>query len=108
MLLDEERARSATAPAEVQVIAVGDAAFVGMRGDLLGEFGLEIKRRSPFAHTYIAGMANGCVGYIPTRLAFQGSGYETRLGRRSKLEPEAGEQLTEAAIALLHRAHAAV
>jgi len=107
LLLAEERAGSATVPAEVQVVAIGQAAFVGIPGELFVEFGLEIKRRSPFAHTYVAGMANGCVGYIPTRLAFQGGGYETRLGRHSKLEPGAGEQLTEAALALLHGAHTA-
>ncbi len=105
VLLAEERRRSPTVRAEVQAIAIGDAAFVGIPGELFVEFGLEIKRRSPFLHTYVAGMANGCVGYLPTRKAFQGGGYETRLARSSKLVPEAGEILTETAVSLLGQLH---
>jgi hypothetical protein len=101
----EERHRSPTVQAEVQVVAVGDAAFVAIPGEYFVEFGLEIKRRSPFLFTYIAGNANGCVGYIPTRRAFAGGGYETRLARSSKLVPEAGEQLLEAALRLLDQVH---
>jgi neutral ceramidase len=102
LLLAEERRRAAFVPAEVQVLAIGDAALVGIPGELFVEFGLEIKERSPFAHTYVAGLANGCVGYIPTRRAFLGGGYETRLARSSKLTPEAGERLTAVALELLH------
>jgi neutral ceramidase len=105
LLLAEERRQAATVPAEVQVLATGDAALVGIPGELFVEFGLEIKRRSPFAHTYVAGLANGCVGYLPTRRAFQGGGYETRLARSSKLVPQAGEQLTAVALDLLHELH---
>jgi neutral ceramidase len=89
----------------VQVLAIGDAALVGIPGELFVEFGLEIKQRSPFAHTYVAGLANGCVGYLPTRRAFQAGGYETRLARSSKLTPEAGERLTAVALDLLHEIH---
>jgi neutral ceramidase len=89
----------------VQVVAVGDAAFVAIPGELFVEFGLAIKRRSPFLYTYIAGLANGCVGYIPTRRAFAGGGYEIRLARSSKLVPEAGEQLTDTAVRLLEQVY---
>ncbi len=101
LLVAAERRQSPTVEAEVQVIAFGDIAFVGIPGELFVEFGLEIKRRSPFPHTYIAGMANGCAGYIPTRQAFAGGGYETRLARSSKLTAEAGEQLVVVALELL-------
>ncbi|HEV8633954.1 MAG TPA: hypothetical protein VG370_06910 [Chloroflexota bacterium] len=107
LLLAEERRRSPTVSAELQVVAVGDAAFVGIPGEFFVELGLEVKRRSPFLFTYIAGMANGCVGYIPTRRAFQGGGYETRLARSSKLVPEAGEQLADAAVGLLEQVSSA-
>lgn len=105
VLVAEEQQQWPVAPAEVQVLAIGDAAFVGIPGELFVEFGLEIKQRSLFLYTYIAGLANGCVGYIPTRRAFQGGGYETRLARSSKLTQEAGEQLTAVALDLLHQIH---
>ncbi|MGH2459712.1 MAG: hypothetical protein ACRDIY_12685 [Chloroflexota bacterium] len=101
ILLAEERAQSPTVRAEVQAIAIGDAAFVSAPGELFVEFGHEIKRRSPFLHTYIAGMANDCAGYIPTEHAMRNGGYETRLARSSKLVPEAGSIVVEAALRML-------
>lgn len=101
--LAEQRKESSTVRAEVQAIAIGNAAFVSAPGELFVEFGLEIKRRSPFPHTYIAGMGNGCVGYIPTEHAMRNGGYETRLARSSKLAPEAGSMIVEAALRVLTR-----
>ena len=105
VLLAEERRLSPTVEAEVQVVAIGPAAFVGIPAELFVEFGLEIKRRSPWLFTYIVGGANGMVGYVPTRRAFRGGGYETRLARSSKLTAEAGEILVEAAVGLLKQVH---
>jgi neutral ceramidase len=101
LLVDEERRRSPTVAAEVQVIAVGDAAFVGIPAELFVEYGLEIRRRSPFGQTFIAGLANGYTSYVPTPRAMKGGGYEPRLARTSKLVAEAGQQLTDAAVSVL-------
>jgi len=105
VLVAKERRAHTMVQAEIQVIAVGDAVFVGVPSELFVEFGLDIKRRSPFLCTYIAGMANGCVGYIPTARAFAGGGYETRLARSSKLTAEAGEHIVETAVDLLRELH---
>jgi hypothetical protein len=37
------------------------------------------------------------IGYVPTRAAFDGGGYETTLSMGTKLDPAAGEMLTAAA-----------
>jgi hypothetical protein len=56
---------------EVQVIALGDdVAWVSVQGEFFVELGMEIKRRSPFRQTIIVELANGTIGYIPTRRAF--------------------------------------
>jgi neutral ceramidase len=48
---------------EVQVIALGgNAAWVGLPGEIFVELGIQIKNRSPFAHTMIAELANGSIG----------------------------------------------
>ncbi|RPJ51754.1 MAG: hypothetical protein EHM21_01945 [Chloroflexi bacterium] len=86
---------------EVQVMAVGDAAFVGLPGEIFTEFGLQIKAQSPFAETFVVELANGWHGYIPTQEAFQHGGYEARLGYTSRLVPGAGERMVEAALELL-------
>jgi len=90
-----------TVVAEVQALRLGDAVFVGLPGEPFVELGLRLKRGSPFAHTYIAGLANGCEGYIPTRAAFAEGGYEVRTARSSKLHPEAGDVMVRAGAELL-------
>jgi len=42
---------------------------------------LEIKGESPFARTYIIGLANGAVGYVPTRKAIAEGGYAVDVRR---------------------------
>jgi neutral ceramidase len=105
VLLGELNHAEPQVPAEVQAVAIGPAALVGIPGEYFCRFGLEIKERSPFPFTFIAGTANGCVGYIPTAEALgpAGGGYEPRLCRSSKLAPEAGYELREAALRVLGR-----
>ncbi len=57
-------------------IAMGDTAFISFPGELFTEIGMRIKEQSPFAHTYILGLANGYIGYVPTRDAVEQGGYE--------------------------------
>lgn len=85
---------------EIQVIAIGSVAFVGVPGELFVEFGLEIQQASPFAHTIIVELANDSIGYIPTRVAFEQGGYEPTT---SRLLPSGGELITAKAIELLKR-----
>jgi hypothetical protein len=63
-------------PLEQVCVVVDDAAFISFPGELFTEIGMEIKARSPFRHTFIIGLANGSVGYLPTRRAIQEGGYE--------------------------------
>jgi hypothetical protein len=91
--------------AEVQVIALGpDLAFVALPGEIFVELGLHVKASSPFRHTIIAELANGSVGYIPTRRAYDEGNYEPISARCA---PGAGEQVADAAIRLLKEVHAA-
>ena len=86
---------------EVQAIAVGDIAIVGYPAEYWTEFGLRTKADSPFADTFVAELANGWHGYVPTEEAFAHGGYEPRLGFQSRLVPEAGDRMCEAGLALL-------
>ncbi len=99
-LMEEKRERPLV-PAEVQAFRVGDAGVVMLPGEIFVEHGLAIKLRSPAGRTFVLELANGIVGYVPTRDAFEGGGYEQRLGNNSKLSPVAGEMMTETALALL-------
>jgi hypothetical protein len=61
----------------IQVILVGDIAFVGVPGELFAELGNEIKRLSPFRYTYVVAIANDYIGYIPDYDAFDFGGHQT-------------------------------
>jgi hypothetical protein len=56
--------------------AIGDTAYLTVPGELFTEIGKRIKNESPFRHTHIIGLANGYIGYIPTREAIVQGGYE--------------------------------
>ena len=49
----------------VQAIRIGEAVVAGMNAELFFESGLEIRSRSPFAHTFALGVTNGTIGYLP-------------------------------------------
>lgn len=101
VLLAEEADEQPFVDAEVQIITIGRTALVAIPGELFCQFGLDIKRSSPFPVTFVVTCANGMVGYLPTPEAFNGGGYEVRLARSSQLMPDAGNQLVGEALRLL-------
>jgi hypothetical protein len=89
---------------EVQVIALGnEVAWVSLPGEIFTELGLAIKQDSPFPETIIAELANGSIGYIPSRRAYAQGNYEVVSAR---CEPGSGEKLVDAAVKLLGELHA--
>ena len=87
---------------EIQLLAIGDSAWVGVPGELFCQIGLDIKEQSPFAHTYVVGYANCYQGYFPTPIAYTEGGYEVNMGRWSRFTAAAGESVQETALDLLH------
>ena len=90
----------------LQVIRLGRVALVGVPGELFAHLGLEIRRRSPFRHTYVIGLANGTIGYIGDREAYGLGGYQLWAGLHSPSAPGTGEALVEQALAMLREVHA--
>ena len=99
-LVERIRARG-TQPAEVQVLFLGNLAFAGIPAEYFVEHGLRIKTQSYPAHALVVGHANGMVGYVPTAHAFGRGGYETTFAPSSRMAPEAGDLLADAAIKLI-------
>ena len=64
----------------LQIIRLGDIALVGIPGEMFARLGLELRRRSPFRHTCVIGLANEEIGYIPDRQAYADGGYQTWVG----------------------------
>lgn len=71
-----KRAAEGSIAVEVQGIRIGDFVLVTFPGEMFAEVGLRIKKQSPFEHTFVAGYANGHLGYGPTADAYEAQAYE--------------------------------
>jgi hypothetical protein len=79
---------------DVQAIAFGDTCIVAVPGELFVEFGIEIKTRSTFRHTFVVELAHQYISYIPTPHALVLGGYQTWTG--VLCHPTAGEIIVDA------------
>jgi len=84
---------------EIQVIRIGEAAFVAIPGELFAELGLAIKKGGKYV--FVVGYANDYQGYIPTREAYAEGGYEVIPWPLSKLRPGTGEEIRDIALRLI-------
>ena len=63
--------------AEIWSMALGDQwGLVGVPGEVLSEFELQIRQQSPFANTCVVELALDGPGYLPTDAAIEEGGYE--------------------------------
>jgi hypothetical protein len=106
LLLDYARALSPEKEIEIQALQIGSAVLLANPAEYFCQFGLDIKARSNFPHTFVVGLANGHCGYVPTEDAFDpetGGGYETVLSNYSNLEVAAGSKIREACLRLAEK-----
>lgn len=87
--------------AELQVIALGEAALVGVSGELFVAPALWLKSNSPFPFTFIVGYANGYNGYLTVRGTWSQGGYEVSTGQWALCGDGSGEIIAERALELL-------
>ena len=85
---------------EVTTVRLGDVGLVGLPGEGFCELGIAIKQDSPAPNTLVAGLTNGCVGYLPTKESFAHGGYETTVGS-TMYEPGTAESLVKSALSQL-------
>jgi len=79
----------------VQVLRIGDICIGTSPCETFAEIGLEYRKRSPIAHSFMVELAHGYYGYLPTPRHFELGGYETWPGT-NYLEPTASEKITAA------------
>ena len=89
-----------TEPVLIQAFRIGDQAIVSMPFEVLVEIGLEIKKKSPFEHTFLIELANGGYGYLPPPNQHKLGGYETWLGT-SRFQPQSSEILIKHLLEML-------
>ncbi len=99
----EKRGYGSTCDIEIQGIRLGDVAIISNPCELFVEFGLEIKKKSPFTTTLISSLTNGYYGYVPTEKAYLYGGYEThRTVYTSRLEKSAGSKIVKTSLSILN------
>jgi len=92
-----QKSFAAKPSAEIQVMQIGDAYFVGIPGEIFVEYALNLKSRSP-EKTFAICLANGELqGYVVTEGA---DGYEAD---NSTLLPETGNIIIDAALELINK-----
>lgn len=102
-VLDVQARKGKSLDVEVQVIGWGtEWAFVSLPGEIFVELGLSIKEASPFEFTSLVELANGSIGYIPSKPAYLEGNYEVVSARCG---PGAGEMLVKAAVRMLEQLH---
>lgn len=84
-----------TMPMPLQVLRIGPAAIGSMPCEVFCEIGLDFKRRSPLAGSFLVSLAHGSYGYLPTPRQHELGGYETWLGT-NRLEKQASDKLLAA------------
>jgi hypothetical protein len=100
-LVAEQRSKQPKIPCEVQGIRIGPLGIATNGAEYFCEYGLRIKKCSPFKPTWVVSLANEWIGYVPTAQAFVGGGYEPRTARSSKMAHETGQRLVETALRAL-------
>jgi hypothetical protein len=87
----------------VQALRFGDMAFVGLPGEVFVKWGLEIKHWSPAGHTFVAELANGWYGYIPTTDQAHRGAYGAKAILSRQLIADAGRQIADTVQVMLSR-----
>ena len=85
----------------IHVIQIGHAAIVTQPTELFCQFGLDIKRRSPFAITSVFSICDGYSGYYPTYDAVIAGGYSGKPIYWTRFAPETGYKIVDESSRLL-------
>ncbi|MBI3923596.1 MAG: hypothetical protein HY318_19410 [Armatimonadetes bacterium] len=65
-----------TIGAEIKGLKIGDAVLIAAPMEMLTEVGLNVKKMSPFPHTYVVSLANGYLHYAAPASYYPRGGYE--------------------------------
>ena len=79
-------------------IRIGGVRICAFPAELFYEYAIDLKQAESGEKIMVATIANGVLGYIPTRQAFVNGGYENFLGFTSNSEEACGDKLVQSVI----------
>ncbi len=90
--------------AEIQVLRIGESVFGAVPAEYFSQHSLRIKEQSVAKETFVVSLANGWLGYIPHREAFDRiGGHESTWCISSKMEPGAGDLMADAMLDVIRK-----
>ena len=92
-----------TREVKIQTIRIGDTVIVALPMEVYTATGRDLRFMSPFPHTIVISLANGCNGYMPTEESFRLGGYTTWRARTSCLEPLAERKVRRLVYQMFNR-----
>lgn len=101
LALWEDQKKDPLLRAPLQALRIGDTAWATAPAELFVKLGMEVKLGSPVDQTYVAGYANGVVGYVCTPEAYEHGGYEATPCGGSRVDPGAGAVIVDGLLKLL-------
>ena len=69
--------RTRVQPFEIQALALGELVLLGVEGELFARYQLDLE--AAHGPAVLCGLANGCIGYVPTADEYARGGYEIDL-----------------------------
>jgi neutral ceramidase len=88
-------------PCEVHAVRIGPLGIVTNGAEFFCEYGLRIKKCSPFRPTWVVSLANEYIGYVATANGFAAGGYEPRTARSSLMAIDTGQKLVKSSLSAL-------
>ena len=83
----------------IRFVRINDTVIWSAPVEMFCEIAMDVRDRSPFAHTMYFGYTNGWFGYLPTAKGFEEGGYEPRT---SPFTPQVEADLGNAVTAVIH------
>jgi len=88
----------------IQVFRIGDTAFGTIPAEYFSHYALRIKEDSPINKTFVISLANGWLGYIPNKEAFERKGgHESTRAIWCKMEDNAGNIMADEILNLINQ-----
>jgi hypothetical protein len=100
-LLQKSYGKSPKDKLPIHAIQLGNASIITQPTELFCQFGLNIKRRSPFKNTSVFSICDGYSGYCPTYAARIAGGYSGDPIFWARLSPDAGYKIVDESCRLL-------
>jgi len=92
----------------LQAWHIGNIGFASLPGELFVEWGLKIKKESPFPWTYPVELGGDYLGYLVTHQVWKAGGYESLIARSARPTPEGVGYMVDITLDMLKQLYSTI